>query len=161
MKEPEQKQKVVVLNRLTSCQTLSSSSQVRHRDPGKGNEGDVSSSSSSSTKTHRPKAKHWTPSCSRGAAPCSTLQDYTWTGQLPGVCVCAYVFDVWPLSLWLSPSNFCRGGLGQCQGQFLLHQTFIRRFYTTFVYPSLKIQNDDPSTCDMWRSKVYCKISTY
>lgn len=37
------------------------------------------------TKCNCPKAKHWTQGCSGGAALWSTLQDYTWTGQLPGV----------------------------------------------------------------------------
>ena len=61
------------------------------------------------SKTHCPEAKHWsTPSCTRGAAPWSTLQDYTWTEQIPGLCVCVWVFDE------------------QCQGQFLPQETFIR-----------------------------------
>lgn len=73
---------------ITVCQTLSRSSQVRdRRSPALLNHINALLFSSPSVKTHRPKATYWTPSCSRGAAPWSTRQDYTWTGQLPGVCV--------------------------------------------------------------------------
>lgn len=62
------------------------SSQVRHRDPGKGNERDMSSSFS--TKTHHPKAKHWTP-----AAPEELLhgQPYKITLELGSSRACVFV----------------------------------------------------------------------
>lgn len=81
-----------------SCQTLSRSSEVKDRDPGRGNE-EVLLSLITTCSSFQPQQK--LPALKqnselRGAALWSAIQDCTWTGQLPGVRVCAYVFDVWP-----------------------------------------------------------------
>lgn len=82
-----------------------------------------------------------TPGCSRGAAPWSARQDYTWTGQLPGVCVWMYVFDVWPLFLAGDPcSNSCRRERGGARVRFCCDRHSSERF-TPHLFRKIRPDN--------------------